>query len=301
LTRRARLARELGVVCAALALLAIAAFAAQRLFFPREKTAVDVPQAFDDALRPIMMSQVLSTQKVVKSREVGNAFDAIMRRLTAAMPPLSVEDRKVAVEDRKVAVEDRKVAVEDRKVAVEDRKVAVVVIDSPEINAFTLPGRIVCVDTGLLRQLDSAEEMAAVLGHELSHVFHRDPLSLLARQIGMATLASVVTGGQGAEVLQSMVQTMVNVHYGREAEDRADAFSVHLLADAGIAPGSFARALARIRDSAPKEPGLLKYLDPHSPIDSRIEKAEEQARREHVALQKLPVDWKALVESLPGK
>ena len=33
--------------------------------------------------------------------------------------------------------------------------VEVLVIDSPDINAFTLPGRVICVDTGLVRELDS--------------------------------------------------------------------------------------------------------------------------------------------------
>jgi predicted Zn-dependent protease len=209
---------------------------------------------------------------VVGEREVSDAFSVIMGRLLLAIT-LTVEDRKVAVD--------------------------VLVINSPEINAFTLPGRLICVDTGLIRQMKSAEEMAAVLGHELSHVVHRDPLLLLVRQIGMATLASVLTGGQGAAVLERIVQTMVNVHYGREAEDRADAFSVHLLARAGIPPDAFAAALARIRDSVRKEPGLLKYIDPHSPIDRRIEKAREQAGQEQAVPHELPVDWKKMILLLP--
>ena len=96
-----------------------------------------------------------------------------------------------------------------------------------------------------------------------------------------------------------MVQTMVNVHYGREAEDRADIFSVQLLARAGIPPETFAAALTRIRDSARKEPGLLKYIDPHSPVDRRIEKAREQAGHEQAVPHALPVDWKMVIRLLP--
>lgn len=275
MSRIVRLARELGVVCAVILLLAVAAFAAQRLLFPGRAASLDIPQTLDDALGPIMKEQIRATAAVVDDREVSSAFSAIMGRLLPAIPASAGEDRTFAVQDRTLTVE-------------------VLVINSPEINAFTLPGRVICVDTGLIRELKSAEEMAAVLGHELSHVVHRDPLALLGRQIGMATLANVVTGGQGAAVLERIVQTMVNVHYGREAEDRADAFSVHLLARAGIPPGSFSAALARIKDSARKEPGLLKYIDPHSPIDRRIEKAREQAGQEQVVPRKLPVDWKKI-------
>lgn len=268
MSRVRRLARELGVVCAVILLLALAAFAAQRLLFPGRAASLDIPQTLDDALGPIMKEQMRATARVADDREVGSAFSAIMGRMLPAIPSSAVEDRKLTVD--------------------------VLVIDSPEINAFTLPGRVICVNTGLIRELQSAEEMAAVLGHELSHVVYRDPLALLGRQIGMATLANVVTGGQGAAVLERIVQTMVNVHYGREAEDRADAFSVHLLARAGISPDSFGAALARIKDSARREPALLKYIDPHSPIDRRIEKAREQAGHEQVVPRKLSVDWKRI-------
>jgi len=272
LSRIRRLARELGVICAVILLLAVAAFAAQRLLFPGRAASLDIPQTLDDALGPIMKEQIRATAAVVDDREVSSAFSAIMGRLLPAIPASAVEDRRITVD--------------------------VLVINSPEINAFTLPGRVICVDKGLIRELQSAEEMAAVLGHELSHVVHRDPLALLGRQIGMATLANVVTGGQGAAVLERIIQTMVNVHYGREAEDRADAFSVHLLARAGIPPVSFSAALARIRDSARKEPGLLKYIDPHSPIDRRIENAREQAGKEQVVPRNLPVDWEKIKQVL---
>ena len=272
MSRVRRLARELGVICAVILLLAVAAFAAQRLLFPGRAASLDIPQTLDDALGPIMKEQIRATAAVVDDREVSSAFSAIMGRLLPAIPASAVEDRRITVD--------------------------VLVINSPEINAFTLPGRVICVDAGLIRELKSAEEMAAVLGHELSHVVHRDPLALLGRQIGMATLANVVTGGQGAAVLERIIQTMVNVHYGREAEDRADAFSVHLLARAGIPPVSFSAALARIRDSARKEPGLLKYIDPHSPIDRRIENAREQAGKEQVVPRNLPVDWEKIKQVL---
>ena len=275
MNRAGRLARELGVVCAVVLLLALLAFAAQRLLFPELRASLDVAQTLDDALGPIMRQQVRATASVVEDREVTRAFSVIMGRL---VPAILAEDR-VRADGRKFTVD-------------------VLVVRSPEINAFTLPGRLICVDTGLIQEMKSAEEMAAVLGHELSHVVHRDPVALLARQIGMAALANVVTGGQGGAMLEQIIQTMVNVHYGREAEDRADAFSVHLLARAGIPPDSFSAALARIKESAQKEPDLLKYIDPHSPIDSRIQKAREQAGQEKVVPRALPVDWKKVVRVL---
>jgi predicted Zn-dependent protease len=183
----------------------------------------------------------------------------------------------------------------------EPRNFQVIILQSREINAFALPGDTICVNTGLIRELHSAEEMAGVLGHELSHAVNRDPLTLLSRRLGIAALINVMSGGQGGTILSDAAQTLVDVHYGREAEDRADDFSVTLLARAGIPPDSFADALERIRDADPKELGLLKYIDPHSPIDQRISKARDLARRQAFTPRPLGVDWDALVQALPGR
>jgi predicted Zn-dependent protease len=184
------------------------------------------------------------------------------------------------------------------QLAPEGPAIRIVVIDSPEINAFTLPGGIICVCTGIMRDLDSADQMAAILGHELSHAVHRDPLALLMRRVGVAALARVLTGGRGGDLARRLAQTLVGVHYGREAEDRADAFSVQLLALAGIPPLSFAQALEHIRKVEPKDPGLLQWIDAHSPIDERIARAREQAEKLSVTARRIDLNWTALIRKL---
>jgi beta-barrel assembly-enhancing protease len=268
-----RLARELGILFGVLLSLAAVAFAVQRLFFPAPRASPDVPRELDDALGPLVRQQVRASQKVIEEPLVTAGFSRIMARLIPALPGGGAAGPRIDV----------------------------LVVDSADVNAFTLPGGLICVDTGLIRALPSAEEMAAVLGHELSHAVSRDPLALMARQLGLATLLNAVSGGQGGAVMESMVREMVTVRYGREAEDRADAFSVDLLARAGIEPQSFARALAHIHDASPKRPDLLKYLDPHSPIDRRVARAEEQARKEKAAVRPLAVKWRTLVQALPDK
>ncbi len=275
---RRSVVREIAVVLAAAAVLGAAALAAQRLLVPRNPVTSDIAKGLDESLGSLMRGQIRATQKVVESPRVSKGFAVIAKRLTAALPGAAGGGG-----------------------AALQRRFEVIVLQSPDINAFTLPGDTVCVDTGLIRELHSAEEMAGVLGHELSHAVNRDPLTLLVRRIGMAALVNAVTAGQGGAVLGTMAQTMVDVQYGREAEDRADEFSVRLLARAGIAPGSFADALQRIRDAAPKRPGLMKYLDPHSPMEERIARARELSRSQHFTSRRLSVDWAALVEALPGK
>jgi predicted Zn-dependent protease len=271
LIRRSRLLTELVILVAVVVALGLAAFAVQKFLIPQHAVTTDITKSMDDALGPLILRQVEMSQSVLSNPAVDKAFAIIMDRLRPAL----------------------------NKLAPGSPSIRIVVIESSTINAFTLPGGIICVDTGLIRKLDSAEQMAAVLGHELSHAVHRDPLSLLARQVGVAALAGVLTGGRGGDLARTLAQTLVNVHYGREAEDRADAFSVKLLARAGIPPISFAQALERIKKAEPKDPGVLQWIDSHSPIDERIARAREQAAGLPVRPRRINVNWPALIRKLP--
>jgi beta-barrel assembly-enhancing protease len=271
LTRRSRLLAETITLAAVAVALGVLSYAAQKFLLPQRAATPEIAKSMDKALGPLILHQVEQSQSVLSDAAVDKAFATIMARLHAALDQLAPGSPEIRI----------------------------VVIDSPEINALTLPGGIVCVDTGLMRNLDSAEQMAGVLGHELSHVAHRDPLALLARQVGAAALASVLTGGRGGELARTLAKTLVNFHYGREAEDRADAFSVQLLARADIDPSSFAHALERIKKSEPKDPRLLQWIDTHSPIDERIQRARQQAAKLSVPVRALGVNWSALVRGLP--
>lgn len=55
------------------------------------------------------------------------------------------------------------------------------IIDSPEINAFALPGGYVYVNRGLLTYVNSEAELAAVLGHEIGHITARHAVQRQAR------------------------------------------------------------------------------------------------------------------------
>ena len=269
--RRSRggILRDILILAAAALVLAAAAFGVQRLLVPRPPSG-DLAEKLDRGLGSLMRQQIRATRMVVDVPVAQDGVDLIVRRLRDCLP-----DPKPDFE--------------------------VMIVQAPEVNAFTMPGDTICVDTGLLRSLGSADQLAGVLGHEMSHAVHRDPLTMLMRNLGVSTLLSVISGGQGGAVLANMAETMVDVHYGRQAEDRADEFSVRLLAKAGIRPGALADALQRIKDTARKEPGLMKYLDPHAPIDQRIERARSLAGKQTVKVRPLDVDWPGLVKSLPGK
>jgi hypothetical protein len=146
-----------------------------------------------------------------------------------------------------------------------------------------LPEGIIRVDTGLMRSLDSAEQMAGFLDHDLSYMSHWDPL----------------TGGRGGALARTLVQNFVNVCCGREAEDRADVFAVQLPAWATIVPCVFERALQRIRKVKPKDPKLHLLIETHSPIDERIVRATEEESKPSAMPRTIGVNWHRLFKEIP--
>ncbi len=284
---RVRLARELALVLAAVAAIAAIAFGASRLFFSRPVPAPDIPRSLEAGLKPLVLKQIRAENRLVEIPIVTGAVAAIMDRLAPIYAAILLKAAKDPKESRPV--------------------IEVLVIDSPVINAFTVPGGVVCVYTGLMKTLSSPEELAAIMAHEMSHAAFRDPLNQLARNVGMATLASVLTGGQGETLAQGLLADLVSLRYGRAAEDRADEFAITLLAKTGIDPASYGSALSRIKGSNPKDLKLLRYLDPHSPIDERIRSAGERAKAaaakaaaEGLKATRIAVDWKKVLKALPS-
>ena len=66
------------------------------------------------------------------------------------------------------------------------------VLDSPDVNAFALPGGYIFIYRGLMAYLSSEEELAAVLGHELGHVTARHSVQQLSQSQLFDILTTIV-------------------------------------------------------------------------------------------------------------
>jgi len=250
-----------------LAGLAALAFAGARLAFKDRVGAPDVALEVERGLRPVMRRQIAREGTVVDAPVVTDAFAAILDRLTAGLGDLPAAPE-------------------------------VLVVDSPVVNAAALPGGIVVVYTGLVRTLETPEQMAAVLAHELVHVERRDAVAQLAREIGMAAITSAISGG-GDNAAQALLRSAIDLHYSRAAEDRADAQGLDLLERSGIDPGAFGDALGRIVEAGRATPRLLRWLDEHSDVDSRIARAKSRSLSAAGPHRPLDVDWRRVRLALP--
>jgi len=128
------------------------------------------------------------------------------------------------------------------------------VVDSPQVNAFALPGGYIYITRGILAYLNSEAELAAVLGHEIGHVTARHSV----QQISAATAANV-----SVSVLQILVpqarssagDLLINVlggsilsGYGREHELEADRLGAEYLARTGYDPQAMIKVVGVLKN-----------------------------------------------------
>lgn len=127
------------------------------------------------------------------------------------------------------------------------------VVDSPEINAFALPGGYIYITRGILAYLNSEAELAAVLGHELGHVTARHSV----QQMSATTVANI-----GAALLGIFVPQLNNAAgdlavnlfggallsgYGREHELEADRLGAEYLARTGYDPQAMVKVVGALK------------------------------------------------------
>jgi predicted Zn-dependent protease len=163
-----------------------------------------------------------------------------------------------------------------------DRGLAFHVVDMPEPNAFALPGGDVDVSRGLLALVNSEDELAHVIAHEVAHVAAGHPArrEAGARDAGIVAPPNVEDGGatrgQGGAGGGGIVAS-----YSREQEREADRFGQALAARAGYDPGAFAdvlRSLERERTLRLGRTRQPSFLDSHPSRPERSAAAAARAR-----------------------
>jgi Zn-dependent protease with chaperone function len=165
------------------------------------------------------------------------------------------------------------------------------VIDLDMVNAAALPGRQVVVFKGLLTQARSPDEVAGVLGHEIGHVEHRDPMTALIRDFGLGLLIGSAEGGK-------IAQTLLSSRYSRAAERNADAYAVDAMAGAHISPAATAAFFKRLGREETKI-GLgtraLSYVSSH-PLSAERQRLFSTAVRKEGGYRPAlsPAEWEAL-------
>lgn len=147
------------------------------------------------------------------------------------------------------------------------------VIDSPEINAFCLPGGHIYVYTGLRKVVKTDDELAAVLAHEITHAEQHHYAKASAKSNGRGTLlavGSILLGlppvlGQALSIgSDAMTQK-----YSRSAEYEADREGLARMERAGFKPDAMINVLQRLANEDETD-SLFQWMSDHPEGKKRV-------------------------------
>lgn len=140
------------------------------------------------------------------------------------------------------------------------------VMDSAEVNAYSLPGGYVYVARGLLAHLNSEAELAAVLAHEIGHIDARHGLRRQADAPAPALGSVLAPEGEqppGASLAKTLAAAWAT-GYGREAELEAHRRAAQLLAAAGYRPQAVVDVATALKNqAAAAQAAAARFGAPH--------------------------------------
>ena len=174
-------------------------------------------------------------------------------------------------------------------------RIEIRVLEEGMPNAFAFPGGLVLVTSGMLEQVESENELAFILGHELGHFRNRDHLRHLGRGASLGLLVAVLRGSGGGESATAFVSLAANLttrSFSRAQEEDADAFGLELV-------NQEYQTVAGAWDFFGKlpQPGstlgrhVTTYLATHPLSDERIETLERLASDQGWSSEGEPRPW----------
>lgn len=237
-------------------------------------------------VNPVTGKKEIQFVSAAQEIQIGQQNYAPMRQSEGGdyevLPELTAYVNEVA---QKLVAVSRSILVTDRQLPFE-----FTVLNNSVPNAWALPGGKIAVNRGLLTELGSEAELAAVLGHEMVHALARHGAQsqergvflqggLVAAQIGAvlggmdSNAAGLVLGGA------SVGAQLINTKYGRDAELQSDLYGMRLMKAAGYDPlAAVALQETFVRLSAGRDPSWLEGLfASHPPSAERVAKNRETA------------------------
>ncbi len=153
-------------------------------------------------------------------------------------------------------------------------------------NAFALPGGYLYVTTGIIPLLESEDELACVMAHEIIHAQNRHAVKSMRRGILPAILQIPgnvlgVFNHQLGNAINSPIQAVSSLgmaSYSRKQESEADTEGVELAAKAGYDPNALKSALTRLADAMELMSGEAEeksYLSDHPYTPDRVAKIDK--------------------------
>ncbi len=125
------------------------------------------------------------------------------------------------------------------------------VLDSPQINAFALPGGYIYITRGIMAYLGSEAELAGVLGHEIGHVTARHGVRQQSASTVSSVFSTVIAQTTNSKMLGDLSNTFGGAlvsGYGRSHELQADGLGAEYLAQLGYNTANMIKVIGVLKD-----------------------------------------------------
>jgi beta-barrel assembly-enhancing protease len=245
--RRARKIAAIGVIAAAFGLVVIAAWLCFR--WAVAKAVSVVPVAWEQEIGRAAASEILAQDMVCSDPRMNAAVREIGRRLVAGVgaSPYAWKVR---------------------------------ILDSPEVNAFALPGGYLFVNRGLIERAADGHEVAGVLAHEMEHVLERHGIVNLVREIGLKVVLYAVVGDTSAieRLAAANAAGLASMSFSRDQEREADALGLELVRRAKLDPSGLERLMVVLAADEGAIGSAMSFVSTHPASAERSEALAELRR-----------------------
>lgn len=161
------------------------------------------------------------------------------------------------------------------------------VLDSPEINAFALPGGFLYVNSGLIMAADEEDQIAGVMAHEIAHVAARHWASQMTKMtiLQYATIPLIFVPMSypvylGVANAMNYGIPVAFMKFNRSAEAEADYLGLQYMYKAGYDPSAYPAFFGKVMEEERRSPGSMpSVFADHPPTPDRIIKCEQEIQR----------------------
>jgi predicted Zn-dependent protease len=160
------------------------------------------------------------------------------------------------------------------------------VVNSPEVNAFALPGGFVYVNRGAIEQADRLDELAGIMGHEIGHVVRRHGVEQMQKmdrgKVGLLFLCTLtsVCRTLGGQVAVDVGAHAISAHYSQVDEAQADSEGVLNTVRAGINPEGLPAFFQKLLETQKTQPSAVEaFFSTHPTDQSRVAATRQEIAR----------------------
>jgi len=176
------------------------------------------------------------------------------------------------------------------------------IVDSPDVNAFAVPGGFIYMNRGLLERATNLAQVAGVLGHEIGHVTQRHSVEQMAKSqrtnvgiLGLCIFLPSLCGSQTGQAAIQLGAGAAMASFSRADEDEADEVAIGYMIRSGIDPSGVPEMFQILLNERQSKPDAMEtWFRSHPLEESRI--ANGRAR-----IAKYPPDaLRGLTKDTPG-